>query len=32
MKNTIEINWKDGTTTKEVDGKIVTTRYEKEND
>jgi hypothetical protein len=26
MKNTMEINWKDGTTTKEVDGKIVTTR------
>ena len=26
MKNTIEINWKDGTTTKEVDGKIVTVK------
>ena len=26
MKNTMEINWKDGTTTKEVDGKIVTVK------
>lgn len=26
MKNTLHINWKDGTTTKEVNGQIVTAK------
>ena len=32
MKNTMEIKWKDGTTTKEVDGKIVTERMRTQRD